>query len=148
MPRWISRKEFGSTAERSAKSGKNGFRSRQIDADHRFAARGLAEPLRDVVRQLRPDCAEKAACGLAAGIGKDRPDGAFLDNVPAVDDGDPVGDTFHGAYAIRIADARQAIQSANAAAALKCQRPGGRKGLVGRQETEQLLASFDASRDR
>lgn len=54
------------------------------------------------------------------------------------------GDTFHGAYAIRIAEgasAQQAIQFANAAAALKCQRPGGRKGLVGRPETEELLAS-------
>lgn len=58
------------------------------------------------------------------------------------------GDTFHGAYAIRIAEGaspQKAIRFANAAAALKCQRPGGRKGLVGRPETEQLLASGMAS---
>jgi len=72
-----------------------------INAEHRFAARFLAEPLRDVVRQLRPDGAEKAACGLAAGIGKDRPDGAFLDDAPAVDDCDPVGDTAHHFHLVR-----------------------------------------------
>jgi sulfofructose kinase len=52
------------------------------------------------------------------------------------------GDVFHGAFALAIAegrDMRQAGRFANAAAALKCTRFGGRAGIPTRKETEALL---------
>ncbi len=52
------------------------------------------------------------------------------------------GDVWHGAFALRLAegaDEVQAIRFANAAAALKCTRFGGRAGAPGRSETEAFL---------
>ena len=54
------------------------------------------------------------------------------------------GDVFHGAYALALAEGqplRDAISFANAAAALKCTRPGGRAGIPDRAEVEALLSS-------
>ncbi len=54
------------------------------------------------------------------------------------------GDVWHGAFTLEIAQGRSiaaAAQFANAAAALKCSRPGGRKGAPRRREVEQLLSS-------
>jgi sulfofructose kinase len=51
------------------------------------------------------------------------------------------GDVFHGAYALAIAEGRptaDAARFANAAAALKCTRPGGRAGIPLRREVEAL----------
>ena len=53
------------------------------------------------------------------------------------------GDVFHGAYALAMAEGRQigeAIRFAAAAAAIKCSRPGGRKGTPLRAEVEAFLA--------
>lgn len=53
------------------------------------------------------------------------------------------GDTFHGAYAVAIAEGQavvDAMRFAAAAAALKCTRPGGRLGSPGRQAVDALLA--------
>ncbi|WP_158782388.1 PfkB family carbohydrate kinase [Pantoea sp. BAV 3049] len=53
------------------------------------------------------------------------------------------GDVFHGALAVAIAEQRptfEAIRFANAVAALKCTREGGRKGIPDRQQLAQFLA--------
>lgn len=54
------------------------------------------------------------------------------------------GDVFHGAFALRLAegrDARQALRFASAAAALKCTRFGGGSSAPQRVEVEELLRS-------
>lgn len=54
------------------------------------------------------------------------------------------GDVFHGAYALALAEGRGvagAVRFANAAAALKCTRPGGRAGIPARAEVDGLLGS-------
>jgi sulfofructose kinase len=53
------------------------------------------------------------------------------------------GDVFHAAFAIAIAERKSIVDAAcfaNAAAALKCTRPGGRNGAPTRDEVEALLA--------
>lgn len=52
------------------------------------------------------------------------------------------GDVFHGAYALALAEGQgvpSAARFANAAAALKCTRPGGRAGIPVRAEVDGLL---------
>jgi sulfofructose kinase len=54
-----------------------------------------------------------------------------------------VGDVWHGAFALGLAegmDITQAAQFANAAAALKCTRTGGRRGAPTREQVSDLLA--------
>ena len=54
------------------------------------------------------------------------------------------GDAFHGAFALMLAEAKtpeQALHYANAAAAIKCTRPGGRDGCPSREEVEEFLRS-------
>jgi sulfofructose kinase len=54
------------------------------------------------------------------------------------------GDVFHGAYALALADGQHpgdAIRFASAAAAIKCTRPGGRRGAPSRDEVELFLKS-------
>ncbi|MEO8006460.1 MAG: PfkB family carbohydrate kinase [Betaproteobacteria bacterium] len=54
------------------------------------------------------------------------------------------GDVFHGAYALALAEGAgigDAMRFASAAAAIKCTRPGGRRGAPNRSEVEALLAS-------
>jgi sulfofructose kinase len=54
------------------------------------------------------------------------------------------GDVFHGAFALAIGEGRtvaEAARFANAAAALKCTRAGGRLGAPTRAEVEALLAA-------
>lgn len=54
------------------------------------------------------------------------------------------GDVFHGAYALALAEGRPveaAARFANAAAALKCTRPGGRAGVPARFEVDRLLSN-------
>ncbi len=65
---------------------------------------------------------------------------------PAVDVVDTLGagDVFHGAYALALAEGRPveaAARFANAAAALKCTRPGGRAGIPARFEVDWLLSN-------
>ena len=57
------------------------------------------------------------------------------------------GDVFHGAFALALAEgqaAEAALVFANAAAAVKCSRPGGRLGIPERAEVERLLATAPA----
>lgn len=52
------------------------------------------------------------------------------------------GDVFHGAFALMLAEAQtpeRALRYANAAAAIKCTRPGGRGGSPAREEVEKFL---------
>lgn len=52
------------------------------------------------------------------------------------------GDIFHGAYALALADGKHpgdAIRFASAAAAIKCTRPGGRRGAPDWMEVEAFL---------
>lgn len=54
------------------------------------------------------------------------------------------GDVFHGAYALALAEGRDLAACAafaTAAAALKCTRPGGRRGAPTRAEVDSLLAA-------
>jgi sulfofructose kinase len=54
------------------------------------------------------------------------------------------GDVFHGAFAVGLAEAmpiEQALRFASAAAALKCQRFGGRLGAPDRAETMAMIAA-------
>ena len=53
------------------------------------------------------------------------------------------GDVWHGAFALALAEGastRAAARFANAAATLKCQRPGGRSGAPSRAEVDAVLA--------
>jgi sulfofructose kinase len=59
------------------------------------------------------------------------------------------GDVFHGAYALGLAESRSVAQAAtfaNAAAALKCARASGRRGVPARPEVDALLAGASESR--
>lgn len=52
------------------------------------------------------------------------------------------GDVFHGAFALELARGEApsaALRFANAAAAIKCTRPGGRTGCPSREEVERFL---------
>lgn len=69
-----------------------------------------------------------------------------IDHVPAFPvkavDTLGAGDAWHGAFALRLAEGAKEIEAArfaNAAAALKCTRFGGRDGTPTRQETEAFL---------
>jgi sulfofructose kinase len=58
------------------------------------------------------------------------------------------GDVFHAAFALAIAERKsveEAALFANAAAALKCTRPGGRNGAPTRNEVEALLGRVSNS---
>jgi sulfofructose kinase len=59
------------------------------------------------------------------------------------------GDVFHGAYALGLAEGRtvrDAAAFANAAAALKCMRKSGRRGIPFRAEVDALLTSSGETR--
>ena len=52
------------------------------------------------------------------------------------------GDVWHGAFALALGEkmpTEKAIRFSNAAAALKCSKPGGREGIPTRDETETFL---------
>ena len=54
------------------------------------------------------------------------------------------GDVFHGAYAVALAEGAEiaaAMRFASAAAAIKCARPGGRRGAPRRDEVELFLTN-------
>ncbi len=75
-------------------------------------------------------------------------DGDRLCHMPAfavkVIDSLGAGDVWHGAFALALAEGRgeaEAIRFANAVAAIKCTRFGGRRGTPDRRETEAFLAA-------
>ena len=123
-------------------------------ADHLiFSADGLrlqtstADPV-DGLRRIRPCAAPGAVLGVTLGahgflwLDDDRPRSIPAPEVEVVDTLG-AGDVFHGAYALAIAEGRTVEQSArfaNAAAALKCTRPGGRAGIPDRAEVDRFLS--------
>jgi sulfofructose kinase len=117
-----------------------------------FSERGLAawsdEGLEDGLHKALQKGARVAAVTRgAAGVSWiDSETSGKLRHLPAhavdVVDTLAAGDVFHGAYALALAEGRspeEAMQFANAAAAIKCTRPGGRKGAPGREEVEAFL---------
>lgn len=73
-------------------------------------------------------------------------DGAKVEHIPGfavtAEDTLAAGDVWHGAFALRLAEGADEISAmvfANAAAALKCTRPGGRAGCPDRPTTELFL---------
>ena len=59
------------------------------------------------------------------------------------------GDVWHGAFALHLAEGAgeaAAVRFANAAAALKCVRPGGGQAAPGRDAVETLLEEHDGAR--
>lgn len=79
-------------------------------------------------------------------------DGTARGHVPAypvtVRDTLAAGDVWHGAFALGLAEGRDAVQAlrfASAAAALKCTRFGGRAGIPQRAEVETLLREYAAT---
>jgi sulfofructose kinase len=74
-----------------------------------------------------------------------------IEHVPAFEiravDSLAAGDVWHGAFTLALAEGRDevaAIRWANAAAALKCQRPGGRDGAPARDEVDAFLKEVGA----
>lgn len=123
-------------------------------ADHVvFSAAGLAHhsgmvDALDGLQRMRP-AASRAVLGVTLGpAGYAWLDGRALRGSAAprvtVRDTLGAGDVFHGAYALALAERLsldEAARFANAAAALKCTRPGGRAGIPDRAEVDALLSS-------
>lgn len=115
-----------------------------------FSADGLADctGLNDP-RQALDMIAERTKSWLCVTLGGDGvliQDAGGQHHVPAfkiaVVDTLGAGDVWHGAFALALAedsDETQAVRFANAAAALKTQRPGGRRGVPTRAEVDQFL---------
>ena len=116
-----------------------------------FAAQGL----RDLTGLDDPSAGLQALPKIAAWVGVTNGAGgvffrheAEIRHEPAfpVDAVDTLGagDTWHGAFALALAEGqseREAVRFASAAAAIKCTRFGGRNGAPGRIEVEALLSS-------
>ncbi len=86
-------------------------------------------------------------CVTVGALGTYVHDGSELSLVPGhavpVVDTLGAGDVWHGAFALALAegsDEAAAVRFANAAGAVKVQRPGGRRGAPRREEVERLLA--------
>jgi len=80
-------------------------------------------------------------------------DDAIVRHIPAFDvevvDTLGAGDVHHGAFTLALAeggDPLQALVFANAAAALKCTRIGGRRGIPTRDEVEVFLQECDGAK--
>ena len=122
-------------------------------ADHvAFSAAGLAhhsgtsDPVAGL-RRIRAK-ARDAVLGVTMGAaGFAWLDGDVVRRIPApavtAVDTLGAGDVFHGAYALALAEQvpmPAVFAFANAAAALKCTRPGGRLGIPDREEVDALLS--------
>lgn len=119
-----------------------------------FSAEGLADctGLDDPAKALaRVAQATNAwVCVTLGGDGVLVQDGARQHHVPAfavtVKDTLGAGDVWHGAFALALAegaDEQRAVRFASAAAALKTQRPGGRRGVPRRAEVDQFLKQYN-----
>lgn len=98
----------------------------------------------DIVRALKVVSAATSAwvCVTDGSAGVYILDGHHVENIPACPvtavDTLGAGDIWHGAFALRLAEGaheHEAVGFANAAAALKCTRFGGRQGCPDRAET-------------
>src|SRR5450631_4137592 len=94
---------------------------------------GPVDALRDLCG--RCDYAIFSTAGLALASGAAAPGVSAIDTLAA-------GDVFHGAFALAIGEGNTVVGAArfaNAAAALKCTRLGGRLGAPARTEVDELL---------
>ena len=121
-----------------------------------FSLAGLAQfsDTSDIESGLRKTLdATNAAIGVTAGADGfywlDRENGEAR-HTPALDvtpiDTLGAGDVFHGAFALAIGEGKDietAARFANAAAGLKCARPGGRDAIPSRAEVWGLLQKID-----
>ncbi|MEL7029894.1 MAG: PfkB family carbohydrate kinase [Pseudomonadota bacterium] len=101
----------------------------------------LETGLRRIAREVDAWC---CVTDGADGVLLAEKDGCVRIPAPAVKAVDTLGagDIWHGAFALRIAEGaaeREAVEFANAAAAVKVTRPGGRRGAPSRAETVSLL---------
>jgi sulfofructose kinase len=99
--------------------------------------------------QVRPPCTVGVTLGSEgyAWLQDDEPHFIAAHAVRVVDTLG-AGDVFHGAYALGLAEGltiRAAAELANAAAAIKCTRPSGRKGVPSRKEVTTLIAQSDVN---
>lgn len=81
-----------------------------------------------------------AGCVVVTAAGPVRIPGIELASVDTL----AAGDVFHGAFALAVAEGRDAVAAArfaNVAAALKCRHFGGIQGAPGRPEVDAMLAS-------
>jgi sulfofructose kinase len=115
-----------------------------------FSAAGLdaiapGERPFDVLRRLRQRAHALVGVTLgSSGFAWIDDEGEHLARAPEIRAVDTLaaGDVWHGAFALAIAEGRgtdAAARFANAAAAIKCQRPGGRSGAPSRQEVDDLI---------
>lgn len=122
-----------------------------------FSADGLADLTgdRDPARALERVAASLDAwcCVTAGADGVYTCSGGVLAHQPAyrvpVVDTLGAGDVWHGAFALALAEGRDeptAVRFAQAAAALKVTRGGGRAGAPARAEVEQFLAAHEDGR--
>ncbi len=101
----------------------------------------IAAALDDAARRIdRWSCVTDGARGVRIATPTDRE----VIRTPKVDAVDTLaaGDIWHGAFVLALAegaDERAAVNFANAAAAIKVTRPGGRKGAPTRAETARFL---------
>ncbi len=116
-----------------------------------FSAQGLADLTGDMPFARALDTLSKAASAWlavtdgAAGVHYTSDTGVTHTPAFAVDVQDTLGagDIWHGAFALRLAEGAEppeAILFANAAAAIKCTRKGGRTGCPSRIEVETFLS--------
>ncbi|MEO0880672.1 MAG: PfkB family carbohydrate kinase, partial [Pseudomonadota bacterium] len=114
-----------------------------------FAGRDdLATAVRDAARETGAWCCvtDGARGVLVASPGSDAVSQVSGFDVDAVDTLG-AGDVWHGAFALRLAETRDesdAVRFANAAAAIKVTRPGGRRGAPNRAETDAFLETRSA----
>ncbi len=118
-------------------------------------AHAKTDNLRDAIRTLAEQtgawvCATDGAAGAYYCDGKSSaPDvSPEIDHAPSFPttpvDTLGAGDVWHGAFALRLADKApedEAVRFANAAAAIKVSRPGGRKGAPSLDDVNALLRS-------
>lgn len=111
----------------------------------------LGEPLRALPQLFG---GRNVVCGVTLGAaGVMWFDGEHIHNSPSLRvsavDTLAAGDTWHGAFALALAERKAppaAIEFASAVAALKCTRFGGRAGIPKRDEFERWWAGFNAHR--
>lgn len=114
-----------------------------------FSAQGLADfsGTAEVVEGLRRAAAQTGAwvCVTEGAHGVVLLEGGGTTRIPAFSvaavDTLAAGDVWHGAFALALGEGRaevEAVRFANAAAALKCTRSGGRDSYPGRVEVEAL----------